>query len=173
MQKTEIINKIKNLKTIQPDRDFVAQTKNRVLFYAKTYEPIPPLKVSFAFSPIFIKAGAMVLGTALIFVLIWQFLLMPLFSPKTPPGLEVSAIQSEWQLADISPYLKEIFVNDLIGKDVDSALTQLARQENYNFNEKATNKEAIKNEAQSIILDRELPILNGNEIDQLLNELTF
>jgi len=173
MQKSDIINKLKNLKTIQPDRDFVVQTKNRLLSYVKTYEPSPPLKMTFAFSPIFIRTGAIVLGTIFVFVLIWQLLLIPLFSPKTPSALEISTIQSEWQLADISPYLKDIFVNDLIGENVDSALTQLARQESYNFPKRAINKETIKKEAKSVILDQQLPVLNNDEIDLLLNELTF
>lgn len=172
MNKPEFISEIRNLKNLHPKADFAARTRENLMVFCRANQPVAKIKIGHVFTPIFMRTGALALGSVALLLLGWELILSPLILSKNPVSLNISSIKSEWQLADISPYLNNIFNSDLMAKNVDSALNQLARQDVS----MATAQVNIKSEAQSISIDKALPALNNlknGEVDQMLNELTF
>lgn len=170
MNKKEVITKLNQLKHLKPEADFSVRFKDYLMAHCEACKPeiLEPVKARFIFSPVFAKTGVVALGSMVMIFLGWQLLFVPLVLNKTPKSLDVSSIQSEWQKADISPYLEEIFTSEVAVQDVDSALTQLAK-----YDVAVSNKEVIQREAQSISIDNALPILENNEVDAILNELSY
>jgi len=168
MKKSAIISKIKDLKALEPSADFRLQSKKTIIAYCATHQHTEQFSFKPVFAPMFVKMGASVAGVAMVCVLGWYFILSPLVFPQ-PQNLNVSSINNEWQLNDISPYLEQIFSNDLAVKEVDSALNALAFQDTLRQGSGAT---AIEKEAQLINLDEQLPVLNNQEIDDILRQLS-
>lgn len=168
MKKSEIISKIESLKALEPSADFRLKSKKNIVAYCATHQHADGFSFKPVFAPIFVKIGASVAGIGLVCVLGWYFILSPLVFPQ-PQSLNVSSINNEWQLNDISPYLEQIFSNDLAVKEVDSALNQLAFKDTLR---QGSGVSAIEKEAQSINLDKQLPILNNQEIDDILRQLS-
>ncbi len=168
MKKSAIIPRIKTLKALEPSADFKSRSKNTILAYCATHQHANQFSHKPVFAPIFLKLGAGVTSVATVCILGWYFVLSPLVFPQ-PQSLNVSSINNEWQLNDVSPYLEQIFSTDLAAKDVDSALNQLAFQDTLNQGG-ATN--AIEKEARMINLDEQLPALNNQEIDDILKQLS-
>lgn len=168
MKKFEIISKIESLKALEPSADFRLQSKKTIMAYCATHQRTEQISFRPIFAPMFIKMGASVMGIAMVCILGWYFVLSPLVFPQ-PQSLNVFNINNEWQLNDISPYLEQIFSNDLAVKEVDSALNQLAYQDTLRQGSGAS---AIEKEGQSISLDKQLPILNNQEINDILKQLS-
>ncbi len=168
MKKSAIISKIKDLKALEPSADFRLQSKKNIVAYCATHQHIEKTVFKPVFAPMFLRMGAGVAGITMICVLGWYFVLSPLVFPQ-PQSLNVSTINNEWQLNDISPYLEQIFSNDLAMKEVDSALNNLAFQDTLRQGSGVT---AIEKEAQLISLDEQLPVLDNQEIDDILRQLS-
>ncbi len=169
MKNSELINKIKDLQALEPSADFKLRTRKKIIAYCETHqlETVPAFK--FSFTPIFVKIGASVAGIGLVCVLGWYLILSPLFIPQNP-SLNVSSINNEWQLNDISPYLENILSDDFSVNEIDSALNQLAFQDTLR---QGSGENAIVEEGQSLSLDEQLPALNNHEIDYILKQLSF
>lgn len=170
MNKKQVISQLNQLKKLRPEAEFSGRLKDYLMAHCQAYKPVKNselIRTRFVFSPIFARNGAIVLGSVLMMFLGWQLLFVPLVLNRIPNSLEVASIQSEWQKADISPYLEEIFNSEVALKDVDSALVQLAR-----YDVAVSNQEVIQQEAQSINIDNALPILEANEVDAMLEQLT-
>lgn len=168
MKKSAVISRIKTLKALEPSADFKLRSKSTILAYCATHQHAEQFSPRSVFAPMFLKLGASVASVTMVCVLGWYFILSPLVFPQ-PQSLNISSINNEWQLNDVSPYLEQIFSSDLAAKDVDSALNQLAFQDTLNQGGAAN---AIEKEAQLINLDEQLPALNNQEIDDILKQLS-
>jgi len=168
MKKSELINKIKDLQALEPSADFKLHARKTIMAYCNTHQFSQTPTFKFSFSPMFLKVGTGVMGIGLVFVLGWYLVLSPVFSPQNP-SLNVSNINNEWQLNDISPYLEQIFSDDLAVGEVDAALNQLAFQDTLR---QGSGENAIVKEGQLLNLDKQLPALNNHEIDDILKQLS-
>jgi len=168
MRNKELINKIKNLQALEPSADFRLQAKKNIVAFCETHPMAEVPAFRFSFTPMFLKIGASVAGVGLVCVLGWYLVLSPLFLPQNQ-SLNVSSINNEWQLNDISPYLEQILSDNLAVNDVDSALNQLAFQDTLR---QGSGESAITEEGQLLSLDEELPVLNNQEIDDILKQLS-
>jgi len=168
MKNSELINKIKDLQALEPSADFKLHSKKTLIAYCETHQLSEATSFRFSFSPIFLKVGASVAGIGLVFVFGWYLILSPMFFPQNS-SLNVSNINNEWQVNDISPYLEQIFSDNLAVGEVDSALNQLAFQDTLR---QGSGESAIIEEGQLLNLDKQLPALNNQEIDAILEQLS-
>ena len=168
MKNSELINKIKDLQALEPSADFKLQSRKNIVAYCETHQLETTPAFRFSFTPMFMKIGASVAGVGLVCVLGWYLVLSPLFFPQNP-SLNVSSINNEWQLNDISPYLEQILSDGLAVNEVDSALNELAFQDTLR---QGSGENAIMEEAQMLNLDKQLPVLNNHEIDDILKQLS-
>jgi hypothetical protein len=151
MKTKEIQEKLRNLRKISPD--IISQEKIRKNVFNFARENIPLFdKKPFVFNwSYYIKVGAFSFAFIL---LLFLGLNSPLFH-KDNSDIDFS-IKNEWKLADISPYLKNIFGGN------DSSQNDLAIRE-YILDEE--NK--IEN------LKNSLSVLETSKVDEILDNLIF
>ncbi len=151
MEIKEIQGKFKNLRNISPDISSQEKIRKNVFNFACENIPVFEKRPTILNWTSFVKVGAVSFA---LLVLLFIGFNSPLFN-KDNSNLDIS-IKNEWKLADISPYLKNIFGND------DSIQNELAM------------KEYISGEESKIEnLKNSLSVLETSKVDEILDNLIF
>lgn len=112
MKAEEVKNELNKLKDINPDVGFCSSSRQRITSYALLNKPQKEevkssINWGYWFQPV--AVGLVVL----IAVLGSKTLLSP-SQPGQQIEIEVSSIKNSWKLADISPYIEEIFEDKIV-----------------------------------------------------------
>lgn len=172
MTKSELEKQLKDLKNIAPNADFCSSSREKMVALAASMRPVMKVNnVSYSKGLSWLRPASVLAVAVLVIVVGSEMLLAPTQSSKTKVAEVSYYVKNEWQLADISPYLNEIFKEDgnksvaLNGGQNSVAMAEQAKTEPSRKPALTIRKEEYR--------ENSIPNLGMTEVDRTIDSLTF